>query len=270
MLFIPRHMIQFEPLHTLFQIGSFKVFSWGLMFVMGFIVALLLIQREAKKQNIQDKHIYNIALLVLIGAIIGPRLFFVLEHITYFIANPLEILMAWQGGITSYGAFLGILFLWLYTRKQKDITFLQILDLVAPYLLLAIAITRVGCFLNWDDYGIQSSLPWAIKVQGDVPRHPTQLYESLYSLISFFILIGLKKVRDKGRNTRFKKLLEKQGSMFLFFLLFYSFFRFFNDFLRVYEISFLELALSQWICLALFALAVVMLCIYNKSFHNLR
>ncbi|MGB9707726.1 MAG: prolipoprotein diacylglyceryl transferase [Candidatus Pacearchaeota archaeon] len=253
-------MISFEPLHILFQIGSFKVFTWGFMFVIGFLVALLLIWREAKKQKIQDKHLYNIALLVLIGAIIGPRLVFVLEHLAYFIANPVEIIATWQGGITSYGTFLSLLFVWLYTRKQKDITFTQILDLVAPYLLLAIAITRVGCFLNWDDYGSVSQLPWAIKVGDDFARHPTQLYESLYSLASFFILLGFKKIREKGRDTRFKKLLENPSSLFLFFLLFYSFFRFFNDFLREYETIFLGLALSQWICLVLFALSSAMLC----------
>ncbi len=252
-------MISFEPLHTLFQIGSFKVFTWGFMFVIGFLVALLLIWREARKQKIEDRHIYNVALLILIGAIIGPRLVFVLEHLAYFVEKPLEILMTWQGGITSYGAFLGVLFVWLYARKQKGITFTQILDLVAPYLLLAIAITRIGCFLNWDDLGSASSLPWAIQAGSDVARHPTQLYESLYSLVSFFILLGFKKIRDKGRETKFKKLLEKPGALFLFFLIFYSFFRFFNDFLREYETSFLGLALSQWICLFIFIFSFAML-----------
>lgn len=262
----PKLMIQFEPLHTLFQIGNFKVFTWGAMFVVGFLVALLLVYREAKKQRINNKHIYNIALLILIGAIIGPRLFYVIEDLSYFIENPLEIFMTWQGGITSYGAFIGVLFVWLYARKQKDITFSQILDLVAPYLLLAIAITRIGCFLNWCCYGQASQLPWAIKVGDDFARHPTQIYESLYVLISFFILLGFKKVREKGKETRFKKLLEKQGSMFLFFLLFYSFFRFFNDFLREYETNLLGLALSQWICLALFAFSVAML--YRNYNHR--
>lgn len=252
-------MIQFEPLHVLFQIGNFKVFTWGFIFVIGFITTLLLTWREAKKQKIQDKHIYNLALLILIGAAIGPRLFYVIEHFSYFWQKPLEIFMTWQGGITSYGAFLGLLFVWLYTRKQKDITFGQILDIIAPYLLLAIAITRAGCFLNWDDYGIQSSLPWAIQTPNDIARHPTQIYESFYALLSFFILLRFKQIKEQGHETRFKKLLEKKGSLFLFFLLFYSFFRFFNDFLREYEINFLGLALSQWICLVLFALSFLML-----------
>jgi len=229
------------------------------MFVVGFVVSLFLVWREAKKQGIKDNHLYNIALLVLIGAIIGPRLFYVLEHLSYFIEKPIEIIAAWQGGITSYGAFLSLLFIWLYTRKQKDITFMQILDLVAPYILLAIAITRIGCFLNWDDYGRASLLPWAIKVGDDFARHPTQLYESFYALAGFFILLGFKNIKEKGKNTRFKKLLEKQGSLFLLFLMFYSFFRFFNDFLREYETHFIGLALSQWICLGLFVLSATML-----------
>ncbi|MCL6501007.1 MAG: prolipoprotein diacylglyceryl transferase [Candidatus Pacearchaeota archaeon] len=252
-------MISYEPIHVLFAIGQFKIYSWGLMFVIGFLTAFLLVLREAKKKNIDDKHIYNLGFLVLLGALIGPRVLYVIENIGYYVQKPLEIFFFWQGGITSYGALLGVLFVWIYVRRQKDISFTRILDLAAPYLLLAIAITRVGCFLNWDDYGRASLLPWAIKVAGDVARHPTQLYESLYSLASFFILLGFKRIREKGRQTRFKQLLEKQGALFLSFMALYSFFRFFNDFLREYETYFLGLALSQWICLAIFVLAAVLI-----------
>lgn len=262
-------MIPFTPIRVLFNIGPFKIHTWGLMFVIAFLVAFFLSYFEFKKKKIDERHLYSIAVFILLGVIIGSRLFYVFENLGYFIQQPLEIFATWNGGITSYGAFLGLLFVWLYVRKQKDIKFLEILDILAPYILLAIAITRIGCFLNWDDYGIQSSLPWAIKINNDFARHPTQLYESLYSLISFFILLSFKRIKENGRKTKFKLLLEKQGSMFLFFLLFYSFFRFFNDFLRVYETNFLGLALSQWICLALFVLSFVMLCIYNKNSHNL-
>lgn len=256
-------MIKFNPIHELFSVGFFHVYSWGFMFVVAFIVALILTLREAKKQKIDAKHVYNVALLFLVGAIVGARLFYVLEHFSYFIEKPIEIIIG-QGGLTSYGAFLGVLFIWLYARKQKDITFLQLLDLIAPYAFLAIAITRIGCFLNWDDFGKQSSLPWAIKVD-DFARHPTQLYESFYSLISFFILQGFKKIREKQKDkTKFKKFLikkflrrlEKPGALFFLFLLFYSFFRFFNDFLREYETHFLGLALSQWLCLAIFFFSI--------------
>jgi len=256
-------MIVHEPIKTLFQIGPISIYSWGIMFVIGFLVALFLILREAKKQNINKKHIYMIAILALFGAIIGPRLFFIIEHLNYYLINPIEVLQIWKGGETSYGAFLGILFIWFYIRKQKDITFLQILDLIAPYIFLAIAITRIGCFLNWCCYGIQSGLPWTIQIPGDIPRHPTQLYESLYCLLGFFKLQLFKKLRNR-KNWKFKSLFEKQGALFFSFLMFYSFFRFFNDFLRSYMHYFLCLALSQWIAIILFLFGFIMLFRNNK------
>jgi phosphatidylglycerol---prolipoprotein diacylglyceryl transferase len=250
-------MITFNPIHVLFQIAGFKVYIWGLMFVLGFLAAFLLSLREAKKQGLQDE-MWIIGLLILVGAVIGPRLFYVIEHLGYFSKHLLEILTMWQGGITSYGAYLGLFLAWLYVKKKK-LNFLRILDIISPYILLAIAITRIGCFLNWDDFGIQSSLPWAIRVAGDVARHPTQLYESLYCLIIFGILIWFKKIRETGKLTKFKKLLNKNGALFLFFLIFYSLARFFNDFLRVYDTYWFGLAISQWICILLFVLSLILL-----------
>ena len=257
-------MITYEPLKILLQIGPFSIKSWGFMFVVAFLTAFFLILREAKKRDIDERHVYMIAILFLLGAIIGPRLFFIVEHLNYFIINPSEIFQIWRGGETSYGSLLSLFFIWLYIRKQKDITFLQILDIMAPYLLLAIAIGRIGCFLNWDDYGIQSALPWAIQTSGDIARHPTQLYESLYCLLGFFKLQLFKKLR-KRKNWKFKALFQKQGSLFFSFLMFYSFFRFLNDFLRVYEHYFLGLALSQWFCIGIFIVSFVLLKKLNKK-----
>jgi len=228
------------------------------MFVIAFLIAFFLISEQMKKKGYYAWHFYNLSLIALIGLIIGPRLFYVLEHFSFFYKNPLQIFSIWQGGLTSYGAFLSIFFMWIYCKKKK-LDFSELLDLMAPYIAIAAAIARIGCFFNWDDYGIQSTLPWAIQVSGDIARHPTQLYESIYMLAIFFILLKFKSIKEKGKSTRFKKLLEKPGALFLFFLLFYSFFRFFNDFLREYEINFLSLALSQWICLALFIISISIL-----------
>jgi phosphatidylglycerol:prolipoprotein diacylglycerol transferase len=125
---------------------------------------------------------------------------------------------------------------------------------MAPYIALAIAIIRIGCFLRGCCHGQETLLPWAIN-----NLHPTQLYESIYSMIIFFILLKFKKIRKTGKKTKFKILLRKKGSLFLSFLLFYSFFRFFNDFLRVYETFFFGLALSQWIALGIFVFSLVFL-----------
>ncbi|MCX6742340.1 MAG: prolipoprotein diacylglyceryl transferase [Candidatus Pacearchaeota archaeon] len=256
-------MIPLTPIHYLLKIGNFTIYTWGAFFVLAFLITSILFFREARKRGIEENTIWSILLLILLGAIIGGRLFFIFENLSYFISKPLEILAFGKGGETSYGGIiLSILFVWLYCKKNKDkIRFSQILDTVAPYLALGLAIARIGCFLNWDDFGIASSLPWAIQVAGDILRHPTQLYETLYCLVIFGLLIWFKKIKENpdAKLTKFKKLLNKNGALFLCFLILYSFFRFFNDFLRVYQNYFLGLAESQWILLVTFITSKIIL-----------
>ncbi len=255
-------MINFTPVHQIFNIGYFHVYIWGLMFVLGFVVAGIFLLIKARKKNINQEYILNVLLLLLLGAIIGGRLFYVFEHVGFFLSKPLEILAFGRGGETSYGGIiLGLFFVWLYTKKNKTLRFSELLDLIAPYVVLGACIARIGCFLNWDDFGIASGLPWAIQTIGDVARHPTQLYESAYLLLIFSTLIWFRKIKDdpKRKQTGFKMLLEKKGSLFLFFLIFYSIFRFFNDFLRIYENYWFGLAFSQWMCIILFAVGTLIL-----------
>jgi len=80
-------MIDFRPIPVLYQIGNFKIYSWGFMFTVAFIVALIFIVNEAKKRKIEEKHIYHSALLSLIGVIIGARIFYVVEHLSHFLNN---------------------------------------------------------------------------------------------------------------------------------------------------------------------------------------
>ena len=289
-------MILYSPVHEIFSIGSFHVYSWGLMFVLGFIVASFFVLRESEKRKIDQNFILNVLLMILLGAVLGGRLFFVFEHLGYFLNHLGEIFAFGQGGETSYGGILlSLFFVWIYTKFSKNpskIKFSQVLDLIAPYAVLAAAIARIGCFLNWCCYGIQSNLLWAIQVSGDIARHPTQLYELVYCLIIFGLLVWFKKIKEKGKqvvsvknanttehtsldsaNTAskvvlkhtenkisgFRKLLNKNGALFLFFLIFYSVFRFFNDFLRVYDNYFLGLAESQWILMIVFVISILVL-----------
>jgi len=256
-------MINFNPVHDVLSVGPISVYSWGLMFVLGFVIAGFLFLSEAKKRKINMDFALNILLMILLGAIIGGRLFYVLENLGYFLNHLLEIFAFGKGGETSYGGMLlGLLFVWLYCKFSKNknkLKFSQVLDIIAPYAVLGAGIARIGCFLNWDDFGIASNLPWAIRVFGDISRHPTQLYETLYCFLIFGLLLWFRKIKETGKFTKFRKLLNKDGALFLFFLIFYSFFRFFNDFLRIYDHYFLGLAFSQWILIILFILSVIIL-----------
>lgn len=248
-------MINYEPIKILFEIGNFTIYSWGFMFVIAFLLSFFLILKQAKKQNIEEKHIYNLGLLLLIGAIIGARFLHILKNSAFYFNNPMEILSLSHGGMTSYGGiFLAIFFGWLYIKKQK-LNIGIIFDLFAPYIALAFAIGRIGCFLNWCCYGQASNLPWAISAAEDIARHPTQIYLLATNLIVFSFLIYFRKIKNRTK----KIIFNKPGSLFFLFLIFYSVFRFFIDFLRVYEIYFLNLALSQWIWLGLIIISLILL-----------
>ncbi len=268
-------MIQYNTLRVLFHIGNFTIYSWGVMFVIAFLTALFLILREAKKQEISSLHIYNIALIVILSIVFGSRLFYVFEHLNYFILNPFEVFAISYGGMASYGGlFFALFFGWLYIRKQKDLNFTKVLDLFAPYLALGMAIGRIGCFLNGCCYGKPTQFFSNLGINfifplsnTSVPRHPTQLYLLLANLAIFFILIGFKKLREsrKEKRTKLKQLIEKPGALFLFFLLFYSIFRFSIDFIKVYENYFFSLAISQWILIVIFIFSFVMLWLAKKN-----
>ncbi len=259
-------MILFNPMHVIWKTSFLTIYSWGLMFIVAFIIAGLLFYLEARKKGVSQDTVLKILLLILIGAIVGGRLFFVLENLSVFIAKPLSIFAYGLGGETSYGGIiLAVLFVWLYLRKNKEINFSQVLDMTAPYLALGLAIARIGCFLNWDDFGIQSTLPWAIKVGNDIARHPTQLYELIYCGIIFGLLIWFKKIKTSGKESGFKRMLNKPGAMFLIFLILYSVFRFFNDFLRVYEHYWLGMATSQWLLILTFVASVLILIFEKKD-----
>jgi len=270
-------MIQHTPIKELFHVGNFTIYLWGTMFVVAFLLGFFLVLREAKRKKIDEKHIYNIALLVLIGAIAGGRLFSIFDNFGFYMQNPGEILALGHGGMASYGGIaFALLFAWLYVRKQK-LRFAEILDLFAPYVALSLAVGRIGCFLNWCCYGVASSMPWAIQVAGDVPRHPTQIYELITGLIVFFILIKIKGIREAGREARHtkskafgfdiiheKSFIEKPGALFLLFLALYSAFRFATDFMRDYSAHWLGLALSQWFCIGIFLFSAIALFLQRK------
>jgi phosphatidylglycerol:prolipoprotein diacylglycerol transferase len=129
-------------------------------------------------------------------------------------------------GLAIYGAVLGAaLGVWVYSRFSK-VSFGYFADMLAPGIILAQAIGRVGCTLNGCCYGIATDLPWAVcythqshnHVIG--PVHPTQVYEIIYNLIVFVVLLKLR-----GR-------FRPDGSLFLIYLTFYSLWRIGIDFIR--------------------------------------
>ncbi|MCK4943086.1 MAG: prolipoprotein diacylglyceryl transferase [Candidatus Aminicenantes bacterium] len=235
-------MIEYNPIPIIFRLGQIEVHSIGFAFTLAFLLGFLLALKEVRRRELNPDDFKKMFFLIILGAIIGGRLFFVFENVKYFFDYPVEIFKVWKGGASSYGGFIGgFLLPFIYFKKNK-LNFLSYADAVVPALCMGIFIKRIGCFLNWCCYGSASSLPWAINA-GDFPRHPTQIYLALNGLILFFL---------------FSKLKHKQkysGWLLSWCLIVYGASRFLIEFLRDSERYLFNLTIAQWASGILFALA---------------
>ena len=261
----------------LFKIGSFPFYSYGAMIALAFIVAILVAMKEAKRKGENPERILDIGLLVIIGALIGGRIIYVLTYLDYYLKDPIKILYFRQGGLSFLGGFLFAFILsWWYVKRNK-IPFWKYADIVAPSIALGIGIGRIGCLLNGccfglltENYGITfpvSQMPPAYLQQLSeglisagstctLPVFPTQIYSSLYGFIIFFILLRIK------RNEQY------DGYIFLFFLVLYSVSRFINEFFRFYEhriMVFNLFTITQVVCIAIFLFALFFMNVLKKK-----
>lgn len=217
---------------VLVKLGPIEIRYYGLMYVIAIIVGIILLQKEAtrKKIGLTNDEITSYAFWVVIGGILGARIYYVLfmwkQHYAY---SPLEVFAIWRGGLAIHGGIIGgVLSSFLYT-KIKKINFFDLADATAPLLALGQTFGRLGNFMNGDAHGLPTSLPWGIvfpegSIAGDEfpgqPLHPVMLYELVLNLTNFFILW---KLRTKG---------HARGFIFAMYFLNYGIIRFFVSFFR--------------------------------------
>lgn len=190
----------------LFQLGIFKLHTYGLMIVIGFLTGLHLIQRQAQKEGIDPNKIVDLSFWALGLGLLGGRIIYIFTRLDYFAQRPLEIFYFWEGGLVFYGGFLGGLFAFWHFGKKFKLPLLKTIDLGVPSLAIAHFFGRIGCFFAGCCYGRPAShdLPWAVifppesLAQAGVPLHPAQLYDALNALIVFSILMWVQKHKKFG------------------------------------------------------------------------
>ncbi len=234
------------------QMGPFTIYSYGLLLVVAFLVSSTLATFQAKKQKINPDIIFNLSFTVFISGIIGARSLYVIENITYYLRNPLEIIMLQLGGLSWFGGLiLGFLSGTVYLKKKK-LSIYRILDLMSPFVALGQAIGRIGCLSNGCCFGKISKFGLYFPVHKLV-LIPTQIYSSL-ALV--FIFIILRFLQDRP---------HKEGEIFFAYLLFYSIKRFFIEFWRAdNEIILFGLTLFQLMSIAVFCLAIWKILLIKK------
>ena len=234
------------------KIGPFTIYSYGLMLAVAFLVSSTLAVFQAKKQKVNTDIIFNLFFIVFISGIIGARILYVIENITYYLRNPFEIIMLQLGGLSWFGGLmLGFLSGTVFLKKKK-LSIYRILDLISPFVVLGQAIGRIGCLLNGCCFGKISKFGIYFQVHKLV-LIPTQIYSSL---VLVFIFIILRVIQDRP---------HKEGKIFFAYLLFYSIKRFFIEFWRAdNEIIIFSLTLFQFMSIAIFCIAVWKILLIKK------
>ncbi len=210
-----------------FNIGPLTVYVWGLLAGIAIVAALWIALKEANRKKIKADYIINIAIFVVVGSIIGARLFLVAELWDYYGKHPLEIFYLGDGGLMFYGGAIGaFVFTFIYVRYAKINNFLEIFDAIAPSLAIGELFGRIGCTLINDHIGVITGLPWGQFYPEDgTIRHPVSVYMALNGLLMFAILWSVrKKIKTPGR-------------LFLLYLFLYSLTRFFLDFTRCGDLN---------------------------------
>jgi phosphatidylglycerol:prolipoprotein diacylglycerol transferase len=184
---------------VIFQIGPFAIRWYALAYVAGLIIGWRLMMRLAQSDgsNISPKQVDEFLIWATLGVILGGRLGYVLFYKPeYYLSNPAEIFMVWQGGMSFHGGFLGVVLATvLYCRFQK-IVILEFGDLLATVVPVGLFFGRIANFINGELYGRTTDVPWGMIFPGggDLPRHPSQLYEALLEgLVLFIVLLIFRK-----------------------------------------------------------------------------
>lgn len=211
---IPYLPLAFEftsPGPILVKFGPLTIRWYGLLIATAVLVGVNLSQYLAKRRHINPDLLGDLAIWLVVGAIPAARLYYVLFEWREYAQHPEQIVAIWKGGIAIHGAILGGIAATLIFARLKRVSFWQLADLVAPSLILGQALGRWGNFFNSEAFGRPTDLPWKLFIPLDrrPPEyanikyfHPTFLYESLWDVMVFGLLLilffrGLKRPQLK-------------------------------------------------------------------------
>ena len=213
----------FDP--VAFQVFSFEIRWYSLAYIIGLILGWFYCNRflikDPKLKNAFDDYITYI----IIGIIIGGRLgYVIIYNFKYYINNPLEIFMIWNGGMSFHGALIGIIIVTIIFCKNRDSSPFFFLDLVAVTAPIGIFLGRISNFINSELFGRETDVIWSVKFIkiDNLNRHPSQLYEAFLEGILLFLIL----------NYLYKTLSRQSGLISSIFLILYSLFRFLVEFTR--------------------------------------
>jgi prolipoprotein diacylglyceryl transferase len=254
-----------------FELGPIRVHFYALFILIGIALAIWIGSRRFKQRGGQAGMILDIALWAVPFGIVGGRIFHVLTHWDYYFyagADLTKVFAVWEGGLAIFGALiLGSVGAFIGARTA-GIKFLAFADAIAPGVLVAQAIGRIGNYFNNELFGLPTTLPWGLEISTANPAypaglpagvlfHPTFLYELIWNLMGFAVLIWLDR-----------KLKLRWGQMFAAYLITYSIGRAFIESIRI-DPSEIFFGLRTNVWSAIFTIAIgVALFVWSRRRHK--
>jgi len=251
---------------AIFTFGDREIRWYALAFLIGFYVGYKIVERMFKREHLNLAWLDPLLYFTLGGTIIGARLGHCLFYAPqYYLANPVEILKVWEGGLASHGGVLGIIIaIYFFSKYYSHRSMLWTFDkLVVPTGLVA-ALIRLGNLMNHEVYGHPTDLPWGFRFienlgylkRGSVPifsppSHPTQIYEAICYLLTFALCMWLYFKKDAWK---------KEGLIFGIFMICIFVSRFFIEFLKNVQEDFEEgmmLDMGQWLSIPFILLGII-------------
>jgi phosphatidylglycerol:prolipoprotein diacylglycerol transferase len=252
-------VISIDP--VIFNIGDLEIRWYSLAIMLAIAVGIYITVRQANKKGIAPRQVLSGASWVVISAILGARLFHVIDHFDYYMNNPSQIFQF--QGLAIWGAMVGGgIALILYTRIHH-VPLGRVVDALVPGLIVAQIIGRVGCIINGDAYGGVTDLPWAFiythpeaMIPGNllgVPTHPYPVYEMIWNTMVLVVVLQL------GRQ------FKKDGLLFLSYLSLYSVGRIMLTFVRQENLILGGLQQAQIIALLTIAASIAVMVYISRK-----
>jgi len=257
---------RFDPIAI--HIGSGGIHWYGLMYLVGFTLFLLLGRSRLRAMNrpgwdnrmLDDLLFYGV-LGVVLGARVGEVLFY---NPGFYWEHPLKIIAVWEGGMSFHGGFLGVLLAMTLFARKRHIAWLQLTDFIAPLVPLGLGAGRIGNFINGELWGRPTGVPWGMWFPNADPqplaRHPSQLYEFALEGLALFALLWL-----------YSKKPRPMGAVSGLFLAGYGSFRFLCEFARnpdtgIFGQTALGISMGQWLSLPMLLAGIaLMVWAYKKK-----
>lgn len=240
----------------LFSIGPITIYWYSVTMLLAVLTGVCLCIRESKKQGMES-FVSDLITYVIIFGIIGARIYYVVFNFNNYKHDLLSVFKIWEGGIAIYGAIIGGLIAIIYLAKKKNQSIIKTTDIIAPALLLAQSIGRWGNFFNREAYGEAVSLEFlqSLKLPEFIINgmyidgtyyHPTFLYESMWCLLGFIILIIIRRITKR-----------KHGTMTLSYFIWYGLGRLFIEGLRTDSLYLGKYRISQLVSIILIFLGMI-------------